>query len=513
MADTVNPSQDTMLIDFRQIGNSGLKRFSGFVFNDFLPDLQQWRGIEKYKEMQWNDPVIGACLNAIRMLCRRVPWHAKPATEQPFDLEAAAFLDSCLNDMSTSWLDVVDVVLKNMLPYGFAPHEIVYKRRAGPNPNPSMRSKFSDGRIGWKKLEIRSPDTVWRWQFDDHGGLQGLFQLAPPHYQHVYIPIKKLALFRTTTDLENPEGMSILRNAFRPWYMSKNIENIEAIGVERDLAGLPVIEAPAELFSANASAEQKALLATLKNMVTNIRRDEEMGVVLPNQIDSNGNPLYKLSLLTTGGSRQIDTDKILQRYNMLKAMTMLADFMLMGHNAGGNRSIVDNRLNLFTTAICAYLDMIAGVMNKHVIPRLFELNPDLQISDYPTVEHGDLESMDLDVLGKFMQALAAAGMPLFPNPELEKWLLKAAHAPEPVDPMKIADELEVQPRKVPTPGKTVVVPADPYAEGTDDILPLISPEYGIPQPGEKPPSVAVTGEPVYSKKPTSMFDGPQGNIL
>ena len=504
---------DKTVIDFRQIGVSGLKRYSGFVFNDFLPELQQWRGIERYKEMAWNDPVIGACLSAIRLLCRRVPWRVKPATQQQFDLEAAAFLESAMNDMSRTWIDSVDEIMKNLLPYGHAPDEIVYKRRAGPNPNPSMRSRYSDGRIGWRKFEIRSPDTVWRWQFDDNGGIQGLFQLAPPHFKHVYIPIQKLLLFRTTVDLNNPEGFSVLRNAFRPWYMGKNIENIEAIGIERDLAGLPVAEVPAEIMSPNASTEEKQLLAAIKNIVTNIRRDEEMGVVWPNAYDSNGKKLYELRLMNTGGTRQIDTDKILQRYNMLKAMTMLADFMLMGHSSGGNRSIVDNRSNLFTTAIMSYMDIVADVMNQHAIPRLFELNPDIQLSDYPKLEHGDLESMDLDVLGKFFQALAAAGCDLFPNEDLKKWLLKAAHAPEPIDPMKIADELEVQPRKRPKASKTTVIPATPFQESSTPNMPLVSPEPGIPDVSSTPPSVAITGEPVYDGRQISMFDGPQGALF
>lgn len=500
---------DEQLIDFRQLGNTGLKRYGGFIFDEFLPELQQLRGIEKYKEMATNDPVIGACLQSIRMLCRRIPWRTKPASQQQFDLEAAAFLETCMNDMSRTWLDTTDEILKNMLPYGYAPDEIVYKRRAGINPNPSMRSKYSDGRIGWRKIEIRSPDTIWRWDFDDNGGIQGLYQLSPPHFQHVYIPITKLALFRTTVDRNNPEGFSILRNAFRPWYIGKNIENIEAIGVERDLAGLPVAEVPAELFSKNASDDQKALLSTIKNIVTNIRRDEEMGVVWPASYDSNGKPLFTLRLMTTGGTRQIDTDKIIQRYNVQKAMTMLADFMLMGHNSGGNRSIVDNRSNLFTTAICAYMDIIADVMNKHVIPRLFELNPDMEISDYPTIEHGDLESMDLDVLGKFIQALSASGCDLFPNEDLKKWLLKAAHAPEPIDPMKIADELEIQPRKIVPPEKTVVIPANPYAESTNESIPLVSPVPGIP--GTE--GSTANGDPTFPPKSTSMFVGPQGALF
>jgi hypothetical protein len=56
--------------------------------------------------------------------------------------------------------------------------------------------------------------------------------------------------------------------------MKKNIENIEAIGVERDLAGLPMAMVPAELLSKNASNDQKALLSEIKNIVINVRRDD-----------------------------------------------------------------------------------------------------------------------------------------------------------------------------------------------------------------------------------------------
>lgn len=507
-------ANDRLIIDYRELGSSGLRRYSGFVLEDFLPELQGWRGIARYKEMAWNDPVIGASLFAIRMLCRRVPWRTTPATSQPYDKAAGEFLWTCMNDMNRSWLDMVDEILRNMLPFGHAPEEIVYKRRCGRDKNPYMNSKYADGRIGWRKLEIRHPDTIWRWQFDDHGGIQGAYQLAPPHFKHTFIPITKMALFRTTTDMNNPEGLSILRNAFRPWYMCKNLENIEAIGMERDLAGLPVATVPSELLSQNASPEQKALLSTIREIATNIRRDEQEGVVFPSDTDDKGNKLYDLKLLSTGGSRQFDTDKVIQRYNTLKAMTVLADFIFMGHNAGGNRSIVDKRTDLFSSAIGAYLDIIADVMNNYAIPRLFDLNPDIEYSDYPKIEHGDLESVDLQQLGDYISKLAGAGYPLFPNDDLQKYLMKVGHMPEPLDPMKLTQELETQPKKQPKPGEQVVIPPDPFQAPTTEEMPLILGQPGVPPLGGEvgtQVNVNSAGDPVVT--PTgSMFDRPQGGL-
>lgn len=474
----INPNT---VIDFREFGVSGLRRYSGFVLDDFLPQLQQWKGIDIYREMAYNDADIGAVLFGIRMMCRRVPWRVEPSTMQPFDIEAAKWVETCLNDMSRSWLDIVDEILFNMLPFGHAPMEMVYKRRCGNNPNPSMRSKYSDGRIGWRKFEIRHPDTILRWQFDDFGGIQGLWQLAPPKFENTFIPIKKLALFRTTANKNNPEGFSVLRSAYRSWYLKKNLENIEAIGMERDLAGMPVAKVPAELLSPNASPQQQAQLAQIQKIITNIRRDEQEGVVWPLVYDSAGNELYKLELMSAPGQRQFDTDKVINRYRQSMMMTCLADFILLGHNAAGNRSIVEKRADMFCTAIGAFMDIMADVMNRYAIPRLFEMNPDLQISDYPQLKHGDLQSTDLEVLSSYFQKLSATGMPLWPNPELQKHLMEAAHCPTPIDPMKIAQELEVQPKKEPEPGDTkVIFPMDPTQQSTMGVPKFDSPVPGVP---------------------------------
>ena len=307
-----------------------------------------------------------------------------------------------------------------------------------------MRSKYADGRIGWRGLPIRSQDTLYRWQFDDHGGIQGVEQLAPPHYYHVTIPVEKFLLFRTTLHKNNPEGNSILRGAYTSWYRKKNIENIEAIGVERDLAGLPMAFVPPEYLSAGASEDQKQLLQAIKEIVTNVRRDEQEGMVLPLMYDASGKPLFDFKLLTTGGSRQMDTDKIVQRYDQRIAMSMMADFMLLGSSGQGSFAMHSDKTKLFSMALGAFLDIVAENFNRFAIPRLFALN-DLPISNFPKIVHGDVQSTDLGELGTYLNALSTSGMPLFPNQKLEEHLLKLANLPAGLEELMDVDQ-QIQPQ-------------------------------------------------------------------
>lgn len=486
MADDQQRPANEQIVDFREVGATGLRRFSGFIYEDFLQELTGWKAIQVYKEMRDNDATVGAILYAIEMIIRRVPWRAEPASTEQYDMDSAEFLETCMNDMDTTWIDTIAEIL-SMLPYGYSVHEICYKRRCGDGFDPTMRSKYNDGRIGWRGFPIRSQDTIYRWQFDDHGGIQGVEQLAPPHYYHVTIPIEKMLLFRTTIHKNNPEGRSLLRSAYRSWYMKKNIENIEAIGVERDLAGLPMAMVPPDIMSKNASNDQKALLAEIRQIVTNVRRDEQEGIVFPMIYDASGKPLYDFKLLSTGGSRQFDTDKIIKRYDQRIAMSVLADFILLGHENVGSFALSNNKTDMFCKALGAFLDIIAEYFNRFAVPRLFALN-DLQISDHPKIVHGDVANVDLKEIKDYIVGLAQAGMPMFPSAdgELEKYLMEIANLPAPIEEVADANQMVV-PRHQEQPDKITEIPGLPLQVPTGlDQKPDTTPVNG------KPPVATVT---------------------
>jgi hypothetical protein len=161
-------------------------------------------------------------------------------------------------------------------------------------------------------------------------------QVAAPDFQTRTIPIEKALLFRTESNRGNPEGYSLLRNAYRPWRMKTRIENIEGIGVERDLAGLPVAWVPPDYMDDNAPEAKKAVFEAMKTLATGIKRDEEEGVVMPTLYDEHGNKLFDLTLLSTGGQRQFDTNAIIGRYDQRILMSVMADFLMLGAEKVGS---------------------------------------------------------------------------------------------------------------------------------------------------------------------------------
>ena len=414
---------------YKAVGTSGLNRQGGKVEEEYERALMGSNRHKVLAEMQ-NDAVISAVLYAMEMLIRQVPWNTIPANDSATAVAAADFLRECLGDMSTGWMDTLSEIL-TFLPWGWAYMEVTYKMRKGPEQKDGRyRSKHRDGKIGWRSWGIRAQETLEEWEFDDNGGIKGMHQSAPPDYVSRFIPIEKALLFRTTTRKGNPEGRSIIRGAYRSWYFAKNIENIEGIGIERDLAGLPVGYLPASMLSGNASGDEKTAVEAYKKLLINIRRDEQEGILWPLHYDANGNVTSKLELLSTGGSRQFDTDKIVRRYDQRKAMTVLADFILVGHDNVGSFALSSSKTNLFGVALGSFLDMIAGVsqdgrpvgvVNEYAIPRLMQLN-NVSTDGYPILTHGDIEQVDLKELGEYLSKLAGAGAPLFPNVELEKWL-------------------------------------------------------------------------------------------
>ncbi len=405
-----------------EFGSTGLSQFSGFIYEEWLPELSGTRKFKVYREMRDNDPVIGAILFAVSMLIRQVEWRVEPASGDRRGEEARDFILGCLQDMNTTFSDVIDEIL-SMLVFGFSFHEIVYKKRQKPE------SRYQDGLIGWRGFPIRAQETLDHWIFDDSGEVTAFVQSAPPSYQRATIPLEKGLLFRTSTHKGNPEGRSILRSAYKPYYFKKHIEIIEGIGIERDLAGLPIAWVPPEILREGASTAERQVLEQIKRIITNIRRDEQEGIVFPLAYDEGGNKLYDLALLSSGGKREFDTSEIIERYDRRIAMTCLADFILLGHEKVGSFALASSKTDIFAMAIGAWLDSIADVFNRYAIPRLFEINGIFSL-DYPRLVPGDIETSDLSEVADFIEALGSAGASLFPDEELENFLRRLGGLPE-----------------------------------------------------------------------------------
>lgn len=428
----------------KEIGRIGQKRYGGTFYEEFLPELRGSKGAEVYREMADNDDTVGAILFAIKMLIRHTQWNVEPGGDTPKDKEAAEFVEQCMEDMQMTWTDTISEIL-SFLPYGWSFHEIVYKRRMGKTRSPKTKSKYSDGLIGWRKLPIRAQETLYQWEYDNEDNLLGMTQMPPPDFGLITIPMNKAMLFRTESIKDNPEGRSILRNAYRSWYFKRRIQEIEAIGIERDLAGLPVIYGPEELWDPE-NEEMESIYATLIKMVKGLRRDELEGLVLP------GGDTYKAELLSTGGSRQFDTNAIIARYDTRIAMTVLMDFLMLGHDKVGSFALSSDKTELFSVAIGSFLDVICETFNSQGIPPLIDINGSHfdGITDYPFLSHGDIEDADIQKMGTFIKDMVGIGV-LIPDDALEDYVRELGNLPERTTDSRVADGKREQQAEKPEP--------------------------------------------------------------
>lgn len=376
-----------------EIGSTGLAQWNGVIQDEFLRELRGVQGYRRYDEMRRNEPVIVALLNAIEQAIRGVDWNI---TSDEEDDPRAEFVRAALDGMTTDWHDHISECL-TMLPFGWAFFETIYRREGG--------------RLVWDALAIRGQDTLYRWEIDQRGRVVGMVQTA--NLQTVTIPTDKGILYRTRIERGNPEGRSILRGCWLPYYYAKNLRSLEAIGLERFGAGLPVITLPegASTDSGTGSDASKAA-----QMVRNVRQDEQAGLVLPSgwQFD------FKAA---SGGLPEFDT--VIRRYESRMLMTSLAQFLALGQDRVGSQALSKDQSDFFNMSVNSIADTIARTFTAQAIRPLLALNG--FDPEGVRMEHSPAGDADLASYGAFLQQVGGL---LTWTPDDEAWLRGLARMPE-----------------------------------------------------------------------------------
>jgi len=435
---------------FDQLAKSGLQRSGGQIYEEFQRELQDDGGVGLFTEMATH-PVASAVLFAIQMAQRKVAWFVEPASEDDADVEAAEFLEQVRDDMSQTWDDIISQVY-TMLKYGYSAAEIVYKKRLGHDPpkyvDDPAGSRFDDGKIGWRRWQFMSPRTMapgGRWTFDDQGRVLSLTQQPPPSYYDITVPIEKLLLFRTRIEWDNPEGYSILRSMYQPWYYAQNLAEIEAITAERMGAGFPVMY----LGDGTTKGGNNNDLTAAENYVTNIRADEQAGLALPYpKLGTAGEGRGVLfEFVSPPGKGAVDFNQVIERYERRMAMVVLAQFIFLGMSSTGTQALAGTVVDVFQEAIAAWSTMTADVINRFAVPRLFALNP-YNVEALPQFKHSEASVPNLAEIATYVNALVGAQV-ITPDESLEKHLRAMADLPEkPEEAIEIVAPGEVEPEPV-----------------------------------------------------------------
>jgi len=335
----------------RSFGVKGLSIWGGFVNEEYLTALSPWsKRVRVYLEMQ-DDPVIGTLLDAVKLPLLAADFDAVPFSESPGDVRARDFLWDAMNGMHRQTFRTFAEQQLGALDFGFSVDEIILDKR-------------DDGNLWIANLEPRGQETLFRWILSgEHNDIpvameQGSFRGALVNPSNTVVPLAKAvhAVFRGRKG--NPEGKSLLRSLYRPWRFKVNLENMEGIGIERDMGGMPIFTLPEEPLS---TADETAL----KDAAKNLRQDEEMYLMLPDGVTLTA---------YTGGTRRFNVRTVIQDKNKEILMRMFAQFLALGMTNVGTQALVQGSQDFFTLGLEAVQQQLVDTWNQQLVPYLFRFN-------------------------------------------------------------------------------------------------------------------------------------------
>ncbi|MEN6621322.1 MAG: hypothetical protein ABFD50_07225 [Smithella sp.] len=407
----VSPLDQPERFRLGEVGSLGLSIFNGVTQDELKRELNWPNSINTFREMSYHS-AINAPLTLFENIISKANWIYKPpenATEE--EKSQAKIINQMMQDMDQSWSEFVRDVLSSNV-FGFSVHEKVYCKRFKANG-----SLYDDGVIGWKKLPIRVQESISKFLFSDDGnditGVQQSISSSNDIYKRfskrsnlINIPRSKFLLFRTGKHRGDPFGKSPLRDAYLAWRFLTQLEELEALGVAKDLNGIPVLSLPPQVLAADGDQEQRLYF---ENAIRNLQVGEQMGIILPSLYDEQGKPLYDIKLLSSDGKKNFDLNKIKEYYRSLIFISLFADILLQGNTSTGSFALGAIKNSLSGAYAERLISNIAEVIQNDLIRQTYELNS-WSTERMGKLDFDGLDNTDIESLSKYLQRVASVGL-------------------------------------------------------------------------------------------------------
>ena len=362
-------------------GSGGVSFFSGLIDNDeFNNDLSGPKGVDTYDKMRRTDAQVQALLYAVQLPVLAADWVIQRPTDN--ENEASKITDEHIAFVQDNLFQRIDfqAFLRHAMSClwaGFSWFEKVYV--------------IEDGKWYIAKLSPRLASTLYKWWTDDHDNLIRVTQrtkttgnrtrrtASGTDPNEVDLEKDKIVLFSFQQEGNNFEGMSLLRGAYKHWFIKDNIYRIDAIRHERFAIGVPHIELPEEWDSDDLAAAQK--------IGRNWKGGSQSYVVTPQG--------WGIEIIQMTGSA-LDVMSTIQHHNEEIAKAGLAQFINFGTTQTGTRALGEVTTNFFYDALLALTNWMSEVVNREIIWPLMDINfpnnprPQLQATDIGAISMSEL---------------------------------------------------------------------------------------------------------------------------
>lgn len=362
-----------------EIGESGTNFFDGFITEEYNAELAGTTGIKVYEEMRKSDATVRAILQAVTLPIRRAVFFIKPASQDDADMEVKDFVHNALfNWMSINWDDFIRQALLN-LAFGVMVFEKVFE----------MRNIDGKDRIVWKKFAPRMPKSIISWQLTNK---QPGIQQQTIKGSTADIPMEKLLVFVNEMEGENWWGTSLLRAAYKHWYIKSTLEKIDAIAHERQGVGIPFVKLPSG-YSATDKTQAETILK-------NLRAHENSYLLEPDHMSVEFKDMKAIT--------NRDATRSIAYHNREITKAVLAQFLELGSGPSGSRALSTDQTDLFLQSIEAIANSFIDKINNDAIPELVDLNFE-GVTDYPKLDYTGVSRSNVDELSTSYQRLVQSG--------------------------------------------------------------------------------------------------------
>lgn len=386
------------------------------------PDLRFPESITEFSRMATNGKV-GSILRAIVLQIRKAPWSYGKDGVRPEVLDFVKRNIALGSDASRARPRHQGIIFDehlreslSMVHLGFSAFEPLYTIvRARTDEELRLNMPY----IAYlRKLDARDATSIREINVDEDGGLAGItqrVQLKDGSEEDRFIPVERLLLYTNERRGADWYGRSILREAYMDYYLKDQLVRINAMGLERNSMGVPVV-----YYDPTVMNETDAL-----RIATQFKAGSSSGVAFPTT-----SPSAKVELVAVSGTIR-DPLPTIEMHDHAISRSVLAMFLDLGHDGGlGSAGIGNTFVDVFTASIEAIANELATTFTEHVIRDLVELNfgPN---EPYPVLTPGAL-SASRNIDPAVLKNLVDAGV-ITPS-DLDEEYIRAKYGLPEMDP-------------------------------------------------------------------------------
>lgn len=350
-------------------------------YNDALRDRE---GMVRYYKMM-DDDAVRNVFNYITGAIRSVPYYIQYASEESVDLEAAAFISDQLGIESTKAgkypFQRLLRIFEHSLQYGIGYGEIVLK--------------LVDGKGVLDAVIPYHPLVVEKINYDNKGGPKSIKVTATTNGEdgkeiEKDIPIYKTVIFLNEDD-GDMKGRSILRSAYVPYEVKRQMLKLVTSGFERFLLGIPVFKAPVGVTQASPE------WAVARQMGMKFAGSPKTGMTIPAG--------WEFSIEAVG-SQMPDALPFINMMNEAISRAMGVEYNSLGKNGNGNGGygLSSELVQLSERTVRTYIDNFVQYINTYLIPKLMVVNYP-NITNYPVLSYSEYRSEIPSPLVQMLQQL------------------------------------------------------------------------------------------------------------